>query len=136
MKFAKQRAPLFNNAVELALGGIFECVGPFEESFSDLIYNYDNLYDGDDEGEPEEAPPEVEKEIRRLSAIAQAQLVPSSVPRDTWASGIGPGLLRQNIAKELENYWRENGELPSGTFCVSPSRFVQLPGRGGNDAAD
>ncbi len=115
MKYAKQRKPVFDNTVELALAGIFNCISPFGESLSDLIYGTENLYE-DEYIEPEELPPEVEKEIRRLSAIAQAQLVPSSMPRNTWASGIGPGLLSQNVAQKLEDYWRENGEFPSGTF--------------------
>lgn len=75
MKYAKQRKPVFDNTVELALAGIFNCMSPFGESLSDLIYGTENLYE-DEYIEPEELPPEVEKQIRRLSAIAQAQLVP------------------------------------------------------------
>lgn len=129
MKYAKQRKPVFDNTVELALAGIFNCMSPFGESLSDLIYGTENLYEDDEYIEPEELPPEVEKEIRRLSAIAQAQLVPSSMPRNTWASGIGPGLLSQNVAQKLEDYWRENGEFPSGTFRLDDYRVVQLPDR-------
>lgn len=134
MKYAKLRKPVFDNTVKLDLASIFDCIGPFDESLSDLIYNYDQLYDDEDYVEPQELPTEIEKEIQRLSAIAQAQLVPSSMPRDSWASGVGLGLLRQNIAKELEGYWRKNGEFPSGALRLDGHRLVLLPDRNSEES--
>lgn len=90
-----------------------------------LPTEYEN--DDDEEEEPEEFPQHLEVEVRRLAVIAMAQLIPNPKPATTHAAGVGPGLLRQNIQGQIENYWRENRCLPSGTFYVDGHKTVQLP---------
>lgn len=105
------------------------------QTIPDEEYHDDNDYGGlspfaeeePDLPEPEELPEELKGEVYLLAAIAVAQLIPTPGPATTYASGIGLGLLRQSIARRIENYWREHRRLPSGCFEIEGHKAVQLP---------
>jgi hypothetical protein len=77
--------------------------------------------------EPEELPEHIDRKVYQLAALAVAQLIPKPRPAVTYSEGIGPGLLRQYITRQIENYWREHRRLPSGRFEIEGHKSVQLP---------